>query len=176
MEQHGIHATIEHANIANAAFYQLILGRLGRGVGVVTVVKKPAQITPELRLESTETVIVNIADDIGLVRCNYGASVSSRPDLPKIGQDTRTHKMNQVRFECFHSLKFPAVKSPVRKNDGHFRIEGKGYGPKLHDIFLSGGSPVIWDRLKNLVPTHAKIADKLALGSHDPVHLGRKGF
>ena len=143
---------------------------------MVTIIVKPTQITPELRLESTETVIVDIADDIGFVRCHNGTSASSCPALPEIGQDTRTHKMNQVRFECFHSLKFPAVKSPVRENDGHFRIKGKGYSPKLHDLFLSGVSLVVRDRLKNLVPAHAKIPDKLDLGSHNPVHLGRECF
>jgi hypothetical protein len=84
--------------------------------------------------------------------------------------------MNQVRFECFHSLKFPAVKSPVRENDGHFWIERKRYGPELHDPFLSGVSLVVGDGLQNLVPAPAKIADKLDLRSHDPVDLGLECF
>ena len=85
------------------------------------------------------------------------APVPSCPELPKISQDARTHQMNQVRLEGLHFRKFPAVKSPVGENDGHFRIERKGYGPKLHDIFLSGVSLVVGDRLKNLVPAQAKI-------------------
>jgi hypothetical protein len=84
--------------------------------------------------------------------------------------------MNQVRFEGFHSLKLPAVKSPMGQNDGHFRIERKGNGPELYDIFLPGVRLVVWNRQQNLVPAHAKIADKLGLGSHHPVHLGREGF
>ena len=134
------------------------------------------QIMPELRLKQAETVIVEIADDIGFVGCHNGASVSSCPKLPEIGKDTRTHQMNQVRIEGFHFLKFPAVKSPVRENDGHFRIKRKRYSPKLYHLFLSGVRLVVWNRLKNLVPACAKMADKLHLGSHYPVHLGREGF
>ena len=68
------------------------------------------------------------------------------------------------------------MKSPVRENDGHFRIKRKGDGPKLHDLFLSGVRPVVWNRLQNLVPALAKIADELSLGSHHPVNLGGEGF
>jgi hypothetical protein len=129
-----------------------------------------------LRLESTETVIVYVTNNISFVRGNHGTSVPSCPELPEISQDTRTHQMNQVRFKCFHSLKFPAVKSPVRENDGHFRIEGKGYSLEFHDPFLSGVSLVIGDGLQNLVPAPTKIADKLHLGSHHPIHLGLECF
>jgi hypothetical protein len=129
-----------------------------------------------LRLESAKTVIVHIADDIGFVGCNHGTSVPSRPELPEIGQDTRTHQMNQVRFKCFHSLKFPAVKSPVRENDGHFRIERKGYGSEFHNPFPAGVSLAVGDGLQNLVPAPAKIADKFHLGSNHPIHLGLECF
>jgi hypothetical protein len=84
--------------------------------------------------------------------------------------------VDQVRLEGFHPGKFPAVKSPVREDDRHFRIQRKGDGPELHDLFLSGVCLVVWYCQKNLVPARPKIVDQFDLGSHHPVHLGRVGF
>jgi hypothetical protein len=44
--------------------------------------------------------------------------------------------MNQVRLESLHFRKFPAVKSPVGENDGHFRIQWKGNSLERHYLFL----------------------------------------
>src|SRR5208337_4771346 len=112
-----------------------------------------------------KAIIVQIVDDIGFVGCYHGASVPSRPDLPEISQDTWTHQVNQLRLEGFHPGKFPAVKSPVREDDGHFRIERKGDGPELHDLFLAGIRLVVGNAQKNLVPARPKVTNQLELGS-----------
>jgi hypothetical protein len=84
--------------------------------------------------------------------------------------------MNQVRLKGLHPGEFLAVKSPVGKNDGHFRIERKGDSLERHHVFLRRVRLVVGDSQKNLVPARAQVADKLKLGSHHPVHLGGVGF
>src|ERR1039458_664536 len=120
---------------------------------------------PELWLKQAETVIVQIADDIGFVRRHHGAAMASCPELSKIGQDAWAHQMHQVRLEGLHPCKFLAVKSPVGQDDGHFRIERKGNGLKRHHVFLRWVRLVAGNSQKNLVPARAQVADKLKLGS-----------
>ncbi len=63
----------------------------------------------------------------------------------KIGDNTRAHHMDKIWTKGFHPRKFLAVKSPVGKDDGHFRIKRKRDAAERHNVITGGNRFVTGD-------------------------------